>query len=167
MKRILSILMLLAGAANADAQQTTIQQVASQIGKQQISLNYSYAPADRPSEKVKGRFSMNGLSFELTAGSTRIICDGKTRWTMDGSTKEVYVEPAGKLPSWMKNPNSIVKAVSGLEYGEDSIKGIFTSPEDKHKYNFTLSGISPTGKEGPFSLDTGKLDPGWIVTDLR
>lgn len=165
MKRSVLLILSLLYLVPAMAQQPTIQQITSQISKRRISLDYSYSQGGA---KVDGHFSMSGFSFIITAGTNRIICDGKSRWTVDEKTKEVYIEPAGKLPSWMKNPQALKNAVSGVANKDNTITGVFTNPEDKKKYNFTLYNVDLNGPAtGNFSFDTSKLDKSWVVTDLR
>ena len=73
-----------------------------------------------------------------------IYCDGKTRWTVDPESKEVYIETA--------------EGIEELALWQDNMKELSLTDVRYLPLSDDLS---------PFTFDTAALDASWVVTDLR
>ena len=135
----------LSATVSADLPEKQIEQVAQRLSEgQRVSLSYSctvdgYAPVE-----LSGSLLLQGNCYRAEGNGVEIYCDGSTRWTVDRSEKEVYIESSDGIREVMQYKDSLkTLTLSELKYLPGS--------ED-------LS---------PFSFDTTLLDSSWLVTDLR
>lgn len=93
----------------------------------------------------QGSALAQGKCFIVKANGMEIYCDGTSLVIVDPAEKEVYIQDATGLESYLKENMS---AVSGLKFQE-------------------LRYLDKSGDMSPFRFDTGKLSSDWTVTDLR
>lgn len=161
---------LLTFSLQAQSQQPSIQDLAKDLSTKRISFSFRYTPKGGNNAWTSGKVLIQGGYYVIEAAGSRIICDGAARYTIDDKAKEVYVERAERLPSWLTNPKALTKAVSDVIYSGNNINGTFTNPDDKQQYNFTISGLQtlpPSENKTAFQFSLKSLDKSWIVTDLR
>ncbi|MBR5724128.1 MAG: hypothetical protein IKX62_01975 [Bacteroidales bacterium] len=144
MKRlIINLLMvLLPFAAAAQAPQLTA--LASRLQTDRISLHYDCTFTQDTPVRLSGELLVQGECYQARGNGMEIYCDGKTRWTVDPASKEVYVETAEGLDELV----AMYESLSDL-----SITGV--------KYLPLSEDLSA------FRYDTSSLDTSWVVTDLR
>lgn len=170
MKRAISILSCLLICISGLCQQKDIQALAAKMASSRISLSFRFNPAGKTKSIVAGTLTVQGNCFLVSTGSQRIISDGKTCWTVDDSTEEVYIEKGGRLPYFFTDPASMAAALSNVTRLSDGYRGVFTVPDDNQKYDFELRNIktsAPTKGTAEFTFDPEKLGGDWVVTDLR
>jgi len=145
MKRILiGLAGLFLLTAPAFAQQAQVAEIAAHLETHRISLRYDCTFTQDTPVKLQGTLLIQGTCYQAKGNGMEIYCDGKTRWTVDPASKEVYIETAEgleELMSWGGDLTDLkLDAVRYLPLSED------------------LS---------PFTFDTAGLDSQWVVTDLR
>ena len=108
--------------------------------------------------------------FFAVSGSTKIFCDGKSRWTLDESCHEAYVENCGSAKDFLEQPEQYLANVYDFQTSADSFKGIYADPVTGVEATFVISGILCLPKSSDKSLflvSEETLGEGWVVTDLR
>lgn len=168
MKRIVGTLACLLFCCSAFCQQD-IPALIAKLNSNNISFDFKVKAVGKAGLSGSGNFSIQGKSYCVNMGGQRIISDGATLWTIQDPQEEVYVEDAAALPSFVYDSGKLMKMLSNLSYPNGGIKGTFTSPDGKEKYDFEISHISvkPLAPASAFSVNTAKLGDSWIVTDLR
>ena len=144
MKRlIINLLMvLLPFAAAAQAPQLTA--LASRLQTDRISLHYDCTFTQDTPVRLSGELLVQGECYQARGNGMEIYCDGKTRWTVDPASKEVYVETA--------------ESIEELALWQENMKDLSLTDVRYLPLSDDLS---------PFFFDTSVLDASWVVTDLR
>lgn len=144
MNKFLSVFAgLLLGAA-AFAQQDRLAEIFSHLQTDRISLHVSCVLVTDTEIPLSGDVLIQGGCYRVQGGGMEIYCDGSTRWIVDRSGKEVYVESAGdpqELLAWRDSIYDI--EVSELRY------------------------LPLSDDLSAFRFDTAALGSEWFVTDLR
>lgn len=170
MKRAITLLCGLIVCISGLCQQKDIQALAAKMASSRISLNFKFNPDGKAGNIVAGTLTVQGNCFLVNVGSQRIVSNGKTCWTVDDSTEEVYIEKGGRLPYFFSDPATMAASLSNVTKLPDGFKGTFTVPDDGQRYNFELRNIetaAPSKSTAEFTFDTEKLGGDWVVTDLR
>ena len=169
MKRTIVCLILAVFALNTGAQNLTLAKLGEMTRSGRVDFDFKITGGDNPD--VCGSISVQGNLYTMEISGNRIICDGKARYTIDNDSREVYIEKPDNVSALLTS-SKFQKSVSGLKYGAggDSVSGVFTNPDDKKKYNFSISKIvySKKGEDkSAFAFSTSSLGKDWIITDLR
>jgi len=112
------------------------------VESNRVTANYSFT--------YEGKVHCNGVitiqrpCFKASGNGIEVYCDGKTRWTVDPESKEVYIEAAGSAEDYL----SYLTEISDMRI--EKVKSEPMSPDLKS-----------------FVFDTGAIDSSWVVTDLR
>ena len=144
MKRLIIKLLMALLPLAAAAQQQQLAALAPHLQTDRISLHYDCTFTQDTPVKLSGELLVQGECYQARGNGMEIYCDGKTRWTVDPASKEVYVETAEGL-------DELVAMYESLS--ELSITGV--------KYLPLSEDLSA------FRYDTSSLDASWVVTDLR
>ena len=136
---LLALLLSLTAAA-----QPQLAEIAAHLQTDRISLHYDCTYTQDAPVKLSGVLLIQGECYRAVGNGMEIYCDGKTRWTVDPASKEVYVETAEGLDELV----AMYESLSDL-----SITGV--------KYLPLSEDLSA------FRYDTSSLDTSWVVTDLR
>ena len=128
----------------AAAQKYTLDAVAAHLRTDRISLHYSFTIAEPAPVQLSGTLLAQGECYRAIGNGMEIYCDGKTRWTVDPESKEVYIETA--------------EGIEELALWQDNMKELSLTDVRYLPLSDDLS---------PFSFDTAALDASWVVTDLR
>ncbi len=126
--------------------QNTAEEVLSRIQDNRISLDYSCTVKADVSLSSKGNLTVQQNCYRLISQDIEIYCDGSTRWYVDRSSREVYVEKSEGTPEYL-NPD-YVSAIESLK-----LKNVVYLPLDDDISIFTF--------------DCSSLGKDWIITDLR
>lgn len=144
MKRLIINLLavLLPFAAAAQAPQLTA--LASRLQTDRISLHYDCTFTQDTPVRLSGELLVQGECYQARGNGMEIYCDGKTRWTVDPESKEVYIETA--------------ESIEELALWQENMKDLSLTDVRYLPLSDDLS---------PFFFDTSVLDASWVVTDLR
>ena len=168
MKKTSAILATVLLCASAWGQGSLKEVIGLLRGKNTISCTYSYEMKGDVPLKDSGSALLLGHKYHTTSNGIEIWSDGTTTWTVDKDAKEVYIAPAGE--SMISHLEDFVGMVHGLNYDGKSLSCSIVSKDKGIDIKFRADDIviSPaTRDDALFSFDTSKLDPSWIVTDLR
>ena len=172
MKRIISLALSLLICLGAFAQQERIDEMLRHFRQgDRISLDFSFCQNGNSVLKTDGSLVLQGSRYLVKMGEVRIISDGKTQWTVDEISQEIYLEQSGGLLSFLYDPEYIKKSVSSLTSKGNSLSGVFTTGKDrKINIQFSLKNID-FGKASDdlsgFSFDCSDYIEPWVITDLR
>jgi outer membrane lipoprotein-sorting protein len=169
MKRFALILMFAVLCQMAGAQSSAVALRKKLEGKR-ATFEYSMTIMEKVPVKHTGTVLLDGNFYLITDNGLEYRCDGKTRWTIDESAKEVYIEDSPGAKAFLAAPTEYLDKIKDLIVGESSASGVYSDPEQGVKVNFVLTSIktsAPTGSSSGFTLDTSKLGKEWVVTDLR
>lgn len=122
----------------------TIKEILSRLDKERVSLDYNCTIEGRTLIMIQGSLLLQGNCYLAKAEGLEIYCDGKTRWTVDTGSKEVYVEDSEGIREILQYEDSLV---------EFSISNL--------KYSTISENLSA------FVFDVSALGTDWLVTDLR
>ena len=117
-----------------------------------------------------GTALIEGKSYIISDNGAEIWCNGKVRWTVDNSAKEVYIEAPGEEEDMLISPEKLLGSVTKLIVGEASASGKYTGEGPAKGATFVLTSIKtsePLGNGSEFTFNTGALDSSWVITDLR
>lgn len=113
-----------------------------------ISLSYSCTVKLDVPMKSEGKLTAQKNCYRLSTAGMDIYCNGVSRWTVDSTAREVYIESA-----------------PGVQEFLDDIQGYLSRLDDVNLSDVTI-GPPDTGT-ADFVFDEKALDSSWIVTDLR
>ena len=147
MKRIVIALMALIATSVAFGQ-NTIADLAGKLDSHKITLNYSCTVKFDVPMKSTGTVTVQQNSYKLSTAGVDIYCDGESRWTVDPSAKEVYIENATGVKEFLSDPQRYLDCLSDVE-----LSNVVIAPLE--------SGNST------FCFNEKALDSSWVVTDLR
>jgi outer membrane lipoprotein-sorting protein len=144
MKRVFIAMLLLLAAQCAFSQSAQIKAIMEKRNTNRVSLDYSCTFTRQAPLKLDGTLLIQGDCYLAKGNGMEIYCNGKTRWTVDPESREVYIENAGGIAELMKYKDSMTGlSVSNVKY-------------------------SPLSEDiDTFTFNTRKLDSSWVVTDLR
>ena len=109
MKRILTTLFLLSLACSAINAQEPLAAFSSVTRENAVTFEYSYALQGDIPVKGAGSAAIDGDAYRITTGELEIVCDGKTRWMVDGDSKEVYIESVDAAAvDYLSNPAALL-----------------------------------------------------------
>ena len=145
MKRlIISLLAVLLLPLAAGAQQPQLAGIAAHLQTDRISLHYDCTYTQDAPMRLTGTLLIQGDCYYAKGNGMEIYCDGKTRWTVDPESKEVYIETAEGLEELAAYRDSLSELkISELRY--------LPLSEDLSDFHF----------------DVSALGTDWVVTDLR
>lgn len=110
---------------------------------------------------IEGKAWLQDECYRIEAASFLILCDGSTRWIYNSDSDELYVENSSLLlpDSPLESlPDGSFRMVIALESGEGPALTITVSNLQRQKEKYPA---------GYFMMDTDKISPDTIVTDLR
>lgn len=162
--------MLLAAALVQAAAQTDASALLKKIQGKRVSFDYSLNTADKVSVKHSGSAVVEGNCYHIVDNGAELWCDGKSRWTVDPTAKEVYIEATGMEEDMLVSPSKLLGSVRDLVAGGSSASGKYTGEGPGNGATFVLTSIktsAPKGNPSEFSFDVSALDKQWVITDLR
>ena len=139
---LLTLLLPLTAVAQVSSQQ--VAEIASHLDTHRISLHYDCTVTQDTPLKLSGTLLIQGDCYLAKGNGMEIYSDGKTRWTVDPASKEVYIETAGGLEELLPYRDALTE----LKLADV-------------KYQPLSEDLSA------FVFDTAALDSSWVVTDLR
>jgi len=141
-KCLLFVLLLL--PLTAGAQQKQLSEIAAHLQTNRISLQYACTYTEEVPVQLSGTLLIQETCYRAEGNGMVILCDGRTRWTVDPASKEVYIESAEGLEELIAMRDSLTELqLSAIRY-------------------------QPLSEDlSPFRFDTETLGPDWVVTDLR
>lgn len=107
MRRILgSIISVFVFLVQADAD-TVLKAFTDKVSESLVAFDYSFVSRLENGASMTGSGSaiVSGEMFSIRGNGLEIVCDGRTRWTMDTDAKEVIVEDvSGDGADYLANP---------------------------------------------------------------
>lgn len=166
MRRILTLIAAMFIVASAAAQQTqhvALDRLYAAISDSCVTLECTYSMYVSQT-RVEGdaELMIQGNAYVMSTGSLQVYCDGAKVWTVDTSSKEVYVEPAGPISAFLDQKStdfvfdSAGRPISASFVLQDGLK------MDVKISSMTVSKIKPEDDFRPqvnFGSD-------WIITEL-
>lgn len=128
--------------------QNDIAGLMEKLDSHKVTLNYSCTVRLDVPMKSRGSLTVQQNCYKLSAAGVDIYCDGESRWTVDTSSKEVFIEEATGVKEFLSNSQGYLDILSDLELSDVTIEPLDKTP-------------------GIFSFDDKSLDSSWIVTDFR
>ena len=112
MKRWFLIPLLLLGTLTLHAQ-GPLDAFAGQLASGEVTFKYSFEVQGDVPLKGSGQASLQGPCYHVFGNGLDIWCDGKTRWTIDQSAREAYVEAVEVESSdYLDNPATLLSSLS-------------------------------------------------------
>lgn len=169
MKRLIFASLLLLLLPLRGAAQNDVETIRKALDGNRISLIYRFGSESKLSVSGSGRFIAEGNCYRSAGNGIEIICDGKTRWTVDTKAKEVYIESAGGIDDFLSNPALFLDSVKDFKIEGKTASGVYVNPSDGNAVSFKLMDMKsvPASGTSDFSFDIKVLDSSWVVTDLR
>ena len=161
---------MLAAVCQMAGAQSTAAALRKKLEGKRATFEYTLTVMEKVPVKHTGTVLLDGDFYLITDNGLEYRCDGKTRWTIDESAKEVYIEESPGTKAFLAAPTEYLDRIKNLMVGESSASGVYSDTEQGVKINFVLTSIktsAPTGDSAGFTLDTSSLGKEWVVTDLR
>ena len=158
-----AILCLEAGAQN------NAQDLIRMLQDSRVSIKYSYADASG-NELGSGMATVQGRCYSVVESGSKFLCDSVTLWTVNGHSKEIYIEDAGGAADIFGNLDKILENVDNLSI--DGTRVSFSMrvqgiPQPLSCRATILRKTLPSEDLSDFRVDTSKYDKLWVITDLR
>ena len=136
---------LLATSIFSSAQDIQLAQIAEHLYTNRISADFDCNISTNEGDfSVRAEILVQGDCYFAKSSGFRIFCNGNTRWTVDDSNKEVYIDKA-----------------YGLAELEEFVSSV-------HNLNIRKVNYLPLSDDlSAFVFDTKKLGKDWLITDLR
>lgn len=169
MKKFATLLVCILACCCAFGQQD-IQAILGAAASGRVCFTFKINPEGKEKKVTSGKVTIQNRCFRIDMGAMKVLCDGKSRWTVDKISEEVYIEDGSKLPSVFADPSVLMSCLSDVSAADGKIRGTFSLPEKRGRYKFEFSGFSfapASGDTSDFSLDPESLSDSWVVTDLR
>lgn len=146
MKRILTLLVCALLCQALGAQQFNLESLLNKVQTNRISLDYTCTLGGKT--QLKGKVLAQQNSYYASLPGMEIYCDGRTRWTVDSESKEVYIEDSDGIMELLGNADSYLAELKDLK-----ITNVRT--------------LEPDPDMSAFSFSTAGLANDWLVQDLR
>ena len=169
MKRFLMALLFVAASLQLAAQEDA-EYLKALVSGNRLTFKYSLGVKGKAPVVMSGKAVIDGDCYSARGGQIELYCDGKTKWTVDKESKEVYVEPSEGTRDFLADPAAWIDKVSDLKVVDNTASGYYHDDFQNADISFRFSSLttSPlTGSTKGFVFDTSSLGPEWVVTDLR
>ena len=161
-----AVLFSLAAAARDDAS----AYLKSLLDSGRVTAVYTYDVDGSVPVNGCGMAVLEGNCFRLSSGSLQILCDGSAIYTVDASSKEVYIESVGNAGKLLKDPQRLLSGIKDLKVSGTTVSGTLPDAQNGSTLHFILSEITtgaPAGSKDEFRFDSASATPEWVITDLR
>ena len=113
MKKYLLLILSLLCAVGAFAQDRgSFDAFAATLASKEVSFRYSFEVQGDVPMKGNGTASLCGASYRVSGNGMECWCDGVTRWSVDRSAKEAYIEAVDPtLVDYLSNPAALLGAL--------------------------------------------------------
>lgn len=169
MKRLIVSITALLFAVSAIAQDQ-IAAIKDALSTSRMTASYEYDVDGKVPLAGTGTITVQDNCYMAQGNGILFLCNGITSWTVDESSKEVYIENGEGTDFILGNIDAFLEHVSGLKVTDTKVSGCYTDPGTGAKAHFKLWDIKRSKKAdrpGEFCLDTSSLGKDWVVTDLR
>lgn len=168
MKRLTTILIAFL-ALSALRAQDFVAEITAFVKDSRVECDYTYKTSGATALSGYGSAILQGSCYKLEGNGLKIISNGVTRWTVDPSGKEVYIETVGEGDSLLHGLESMLREIPDLKYENGVLSGTVRFPGEEGTVFCTLQNItkSVSGDNGIFTFNTSGLDSSWVITDLR
>ncbi|MBO4760660.1 MAG: outer membrane lipoprotein carrier protein LolA [Bacteroidales bacterium] len=126
--RIIKIIPLLAAMVMSVSSfaQDTVKDFSAKVAGSRVSFSYGYEMKADVLVKGSGTVYVQGEAFRVDVDGLEIICDSKTRWTLDRGAKEIVIESVDGV-DLLDNPVLLVtsfdKAFREVSRGSAEVSG--------------------------------------------
>lgn len=159
MKRILAAFLMVVPFALGAQNESILSAYATKLASNSLSFDYSFEVKSDVTVTGNGRASLSGASYHMEGNGMEIWCDGSTRWTLDVSAKEAYIESvADDSSNYLDNPVMLlagldkafkVNGVRTASFGGETVKAVDMVPSvegtDLETVVLYVSGVTPKG----------------------
>ena len=138
MRKIFAAIALLIPFALNAQNDGILSAYASRLETNSISFKYSFEVKSDVTVTGKGSASLSGQSYHMDGNGMEIWCDGMTRWTLDRTSKEAYIESVDdESADYLANPAVLlagldkafnVKSVRNTTFKGESVKALDLVP---------------------------------------
>ncbi len=129
-----------------------------------ITIDFTYSVDLSEDTKLNGTavLTYQGTSYKAVGNGVESYCDGTSVWTVDMTSKEVYIEAiTPEIGEYMRD---LASKLSGLK---DGASAEFIAPEGQTVKVRINSMKKSDGMDISSFRPTHKFDSSWVVTDLR
>ena len=132
-----------------------------QLKNNLLTFNFRYESEGNIPLAGNGTVKAQDNCYVVFSGTIEIHCDGKTKWTADTKSKEVYIEEAEDIFNFLPQ-------LSDIRDEGGRISATHKDPSNGVVTRLFVTNLKTGHKVSPedftYSLPT---DKNWIVTDLR
>lgn len=132
----------------------------AQFGNRNLSFDFSFTAEGDMTVTGNGSAVIQDDCYHVDTNGLDIWCDGQTRWTIDKESKEVYIEDAGNVASFIDYMDT-----RKLEGTSGRVELGLTDGTEVHLDVKNLNMTDPQNL--CFTFDTGTLSKDYVITDLR
>ncbi len=145
----MKLLALIISVLAAAAPQETVRDFLDLASSSRLSFSYEYSARSSASTMTgSGKVTAQGDLFLMEGDGIEVVCDGKTRWTVDRSAGEAVVESVSSGEDFSANPalflseaskSFVVKeAVRVKKGGKDLVKAVLESAVESNVRSIIL-----------------------------
>ena len=122
MRKISVMLLLLAGFSFSLSAGDIIREFSSRVASSCVSFDYSFSVSGETPVTGAGGVIFQNDCYKMLSSGMEIWCDGRTRWTVDHSSEEAYIETVDPSSTdYVSNPSALILAV-GSVFTQTSLK---------------------------------------------
>ena len=163
-KFTIAIFSLLMGTALVSAQNLTYEQITGYLDQYAAAMQVSFDVQSSDPVFGSAELYLDGNGYIAKVEGYSFYCDGKTRWTVDDVTKEVYIENNDQ-----KFDVPAILSKAKIKFDSEGWPYELSIPvKDDIVAVVRIRSLQPKEKGSQkCALDVSKLDKSYIVTDLR
>ena len=113
MKKLYLLTVSLLCAAGAFAQERgAFDDFAVALASSDVRFHYAFEVQGEVPVKGSGTAELSGAAYHVSGNGLEFWCDGATRWTVDRTAKEAYIEPVDpSAVDYLSNPATLLGAL--------------------------------------------------------
>ena len=172
MRRILAIIASIVLSIPAFCQ-GDLDAVRAKMREGRVSFSYELSSEGKLPFSASGKVVVQAERYicQMQDGG-KIWCDGKTRWTLDRESREIYIEDVASSPDILSGIELYLPYVKDLSVSKDGKAVSATYDDGKLRIGIKINSIANLpavgADSGYFSPDIAKYsDSGWTISDLR
>lgn len=111
-KIVIAAALMVASAAHSYAQSDPVSVFSEKVASSCVSFGYEFTVKTATAVTGRGTVVFQDDSYRMNGNGLDIWCDGHTRWTLDHSSKEAYVESVeASSVDYVSSPALLIRSV--------------------------------------------------------
>lgn len=169
--KILSVIVSLLLSGMVCLAQSPFRQFVQSPSKYELSCKFSYVTRGDIPVKGFGTVWICRDAFVIRGNGLVVLCDGKTRWTIDEEAQEIYAESSDDIKDFLDNPALLLQELDSVKETAEGITGVYYYEDQVIDLKFSSMSLAPAETiKKSFNPEVELKDyvsKGFVLNDLR